>query len=137
MEKLTFLCAGAAFVLLSSSHLHALNLTITNTTNAPIQVFYKPSDTSTPGTKKVSRTDKNYNTLTVPAGASSTNITIDEKAFGSNSFDIIASSSPGSTIDPDWRLLAGTCKGVSQDATILVESAAGGLKTTCQVVPNP
>ncbi len=46
-------------------------------------------------------------------------------------FEVIASTGNGG--DPDWKLLGGKCDQLlsNKNHTLLIESSAGGLKTTC------
>jgi hypothetical protein len=51
-------------------------------------------------------------------------------------YDIIASSSLDSKIEPEWRLLAGECDNLfsGNDTTVIIQEEAGGLKTSCKVI---
>lgn len=102
---------------------------IRNETDSPIKVFVRAHGGG------------NFYHTTSPIPAYSSTVLMVDKTLLSLQkspfyYDIIASTALESTIEPDWRLLAGECDNLfsANNALVVIQSIAGGLKTTCTVI---
>jgi hypothetical protein len=113
---------------LGTSYLYAASLEIKNETDSPIKIFIREHGR-----------EKSYPTDIVGAHQD-TVIQVDKTFLGLEKeqfyYDIIASDALESTIEPEWRLLAGECDNLfsADDRTIVIQTVAGGLKTNCRVI---
>jgi hypothetical protein len=107
---------------------------IKNETDSPIIVFLRLNG-------QPYSENNYYQTSAIPKHDKMT-FMVDKSLFGLESdqffYDIIASSSLESSIKPDWRLLAAECDNLfsGNNTVMVIQTAAGGLKTTCTVLKN-
>lgn len=119
-----FICA------VCSSCAYAGSIEIKNETDSPVQIFLRAHNAGKP-----------YQTTIVPRHES-VSLTIDRNQLGLTEdryhYDLIASTSLESNIEPDWRLLAAECDNLSSanEETVVIEEKIGGLKTNCRVIKN-
>jgi hypothetical protein len=121
----------AAIYALCSTCAYAGAVEIRNETDSSIRVFVRVHG------------EGNFYHTTPPIPAHGSTVLMVDKTLLSLQkdpfyYDIIASNALESTIEPDWRLLAGECDNLFSvnDALVIIQSIAGGLKTTCKVIKN-